>query len=159
MTIELYRQAVQLLEESDELGPLRFPVLSDDINALEKRLGVPLPESYRAMLEDFGIMMFLGETIYGIGKSGFDTKGGSGVLFQTEVARKRGQITPTMVRILSSGYGPEFCIECAEMQPSGEAPVYLVPADGDLDKVKKVADSFGAFLLNEVQMNLKDTTV
>jgi len=156
MTIELYRKAVRLLEESGELSSLRFPATQADIQGLEERLGVPLPESYKAMLKEFGIMMFLRATVYGVGRSGFDTKGGSGVLFQTEVARKREQITPTMVRIMSSGYGSEFCIECNEMKPGGEAPIYLVPADGDLEKAERIADSFGAFLLNEVEMNLKN---
>ena len=63
MTIELYRKAVKLLEDSGELGPLRFPASSDDINGLEERLGTPLPESYKAMLEDFGIMMFLDDPV------------------------------------------------------------------------------------------------
>ena len=73
-----------------------------------------------------------------------------GVFFQTSVARERGQISQTMVRVMSSGYGPEFCIECGLINADGEAPVYLVPADGDMQNATKEADSFGEFLLKEV---------
>lgn len=84
----------------------------------------------------------------------YHKRGGSGVLFQTQVARNRGQISSSMVRILSSGYGSEFCIECAEPEPDGEAPIYLVPADGDLSSAELVARSFGDFLLREVEIDL-----
>ena len=50
MTTELYRKAVLLLEESGELSPLRFPATQADIQGLEERLEVPLPESYKTML-------------------------------------------------------------------------------------------------------------
>lgn len=148
--IDLYRQAVAKLEEEDALGPFRLPATEEDINSLEALLNVKLPKSYRLMLQEFGILMFPGQTIYGIGKSGVQTKGGSGVFFQTSVARERGQISQTMVRVMSSGYGPEFCIECGQFTADGEAQVYLVPADGDMKNATKEADSFGEFLLNEV---------
>ena len=148
--IDLYKQAVAKLAEADVLGPLRFPANEKDIKFLEALLNVTLPKSYKLMLQEFGILMFPGQTIYGIGKSGVQTTGGSGVFFQTSVARERGQISQTMVRVMSSGYGPEFCIECGLINADGEAPVYLVPADGDMQNATKEADSFGEFLLKEV---------
>ena len=150
MGVDLYKQAVAKLAEADALGPLRFPATEKDIESLAALLNVRLPNSYKLMLQEFGILMFPGQTIYGIGKSGVQTKGGSGVFFQTSIARERGQISQTMVRVMSSGYGQEFCIECGLINADAEAPVYLVPADGDMQNATKEADSFGEFLLKEV---------
>ncbi|MDO5612459.1 MAG: SMI1/KNR4 family protein [Paracoccus sp. (in: a-proteobacteria)] len=155
--MEHYRRAISLLEKWGRLDRLQSPQTSDTIDLLEVALQVKLPPSYRAMLQDFGILIYRGgEIIYGIGLNGVKGEGGSGVWFQTEVARARGQISQTMVCIMSSGYGPEFCIECAERQPNGESPVYLVPAAGYPVGLEKVADSFGEFLLKEVELSLDD---
>lgn len=156
MTTEAYNAAISLLKTNDRLNKRRFPQPHERIMELEKELSVNLPYSYVAMLQEFGILLYRGgEVIYGIGLDGVNGKGGSGVLFQTQLARDRKQITPTMVRVMTSGYGPEFCIECSETNSEGEAPVYLVPADGDPEKTEKVADSFGEFLLAEVKLNLE----
>lgn len=160
MTIEKYLTAIRKINANDiEIYPQLddLPTKKELIEELEKRLLVSLPLSYRKMLEDFGILGFEGQTFYGLGKLGLDGKGGSGVVFQTEVARGRGQISENMVRILSSGYGPEFVIDCAQMDADGEAPVFEVAASGYKDGMKKVADSFGEFLLNEVNMLLEET--
>lgn len=151
MSTASYYKAISLLEAEGRLNRRRFPQDAAAIAELETALGVNLPPSYKAMLHDFGILLYRGgEIVYGVGLNGVTGEGGSGVWFQTKMARARKQITPTMVRFQSSGYGPEFCIECAEARADGEAPVYLVPADGDMKNATKEADSFGEFLLNEV---------
>lgn len=149
--IASYRRAVSLLEDR-KLFIRRFPQDAAVVEALGRALGVTLPPSYATMLRECGLMLYSGgDIIYGIGLGAYDTKGGSGVHFLTLTARRQGRIGPTMVRIMSSGYGPEFCLECAEADAHGEAPVYLVPANGDLGAAERVAESFGAFLLQEVE--------
>lgn len=157
MSVEHYRQAISLLEWDGRLNKRRFPQNNDAIEELEADLDVNLPPSYKAMLRDFGILIYRGgEIIYGLGRDGVRGEGGSGTWFQTKMARDQKQISPTMVLIMSSGYGPEFCIECAEVLPDGESPIFLVPAEGSQAGVERVADSFGEFLLKEVKAILAD---
>lgn len=61
-----------------------------------------------------------------------------------------------MMRIQSSGYGPEFCIDCSKVNANGESPVLLVPADGNIENAELVVESFGDFLLGEVEKVIND---
>lgn len=100
-------------------------------------------------------MAFEGTTVYGLGETGLDGRSAPSVVFTTDRSRKAGEISSTMVRIMASGYGPFFVLECAEIDDQDEAPVYEIPMTGYQDGIEKVADSFGEFLLNEVNMNME----
>lgn len=56
-----------------------------------------------------------------------------------------------MIRIMASGYGPFFAIDCNQIDANGEAPVYEVSAKGVAQGKSRVAESFGEFFLNEVK--------
>lgn len=158
MATKSYHKAISLLEADGRLNKRRFPQGDEAIDRLEHVLQVKLPPSYKAMLRDFGILLYRGgEIIYGIGLDGVEGEGGAGVWFQTEMARARKQITSSMVRIQSSGYGPEFCIDCSKVNANGESPVLLVPADGNMENAELVAESFGNFLLVEVEEIIDDS--
>lgn len=156
MTIESYEEAIGKLKEGGIEIDFLFPASKSTIDELSEKLRVALPKSYRRMLLDFGILGFEGQTFYGIGRAGLYTKGGSGVLFQTEIARERGQISQRMVRILSSGYGPEFVIDCSQVDSESESPIYEVSELGFRSGMTRVSDSFGNFLLAEVNLLLKN---
>lgn len=150
MTIQAYDTAISLLEINGRLSKRRFPQQPGAIQDLAEALSVGLPKSYQTMLGEFGILLFGGRMIYGIGKNGIEGNAAPNVVFATTDRRKNGEITDQMVEIMPSGYGPYFVIDCAEMDSRAEAPVYEIDEAGHQHGKRKVADSFGEFLLGEV---------
>ena len=123
-----------------------------DIIALEIRLGVQLPSSYKAMVALFGTVCFGSLEIYGLTKTtGLDAKGIPNVVFATEDARRQGLIGSTMVLFMASGYGPAFLFDCDEADEFGEAPVYEIPVGGVSYGRNNLSSSFGHFILDEVK--------
>lgn len=151
MSEKFYEEAIELIKKHDlDPMPIKRPSV-EDLATLEQRLGVRLPNSYRRMLLDFGILMVDSITISGIGNDGIVGTNSYNVVFATETSRKEGLITDTMVEIGVAGYGPFFFIDCAELDENGEAPVYEAPANGVHNGKDRLADSFGEFLLNEIR--------
>ena len=121
-----------------------------DIMAIEKRLGVLLPPSYKSMLSEFGNLAFEGVELFGWTRSGLNATGAPCVIFMTEHDRERELISDQMVLFMVAGYGPSFVLDCAEASTAGEAPVYEISAGGIKRGRDKLADSFGDFFLQEV---------
>lgn len=124
------------------------------IELLEARLNTKLPGSYKAMVKDFGSLSFGSKDVYGLTHLGMDVASTPNVVFATEDLRSRGGITGKMIEIMASGYGPNFVLDCGQLDQRGEAPVYEINELGYKHGMNKVADSFGEFLLNEVKMML-----
>jgi hypothetical protein len=150
MSVSDYRFAVEKLKNNGVEIDYLIPASDDLIRSLEDRLGVNLPLSYKAMLSEFGILGFGGNDFYGLGKTGLDGKNAPSVVFTTERSRKDREISDTMVRIKASGYGPFYVIDCAETTTPGESPIYELDERGMSYGSKRVADSFGAFVLEHV---------
>ncbi len=150
MSLSDYRSAIEKLRDNGVKIDYQMPASDDLIRALEERLGVDLPISYKAMLSEFGILGFGGNDFYGLGRTGLDGKNAPSVVFTTERSRKEGEISDTMVRIKASGYGPCFVIDCAQSTSPGEAAIYELDERGLSYGSERVADSFGTFLLEDV---------
>lgn len=123
-----------------------------DITALEARLSVRFPPSYKAMVRRYGTVVFDSAEIYGLTKTtGFDAEGVPNVVFTTEDARRRGMIGNGMILFMASGYGPLFLLDCNETDEFGEAPVYEISAGGMAFGREKRSSSFGHFILSKVE--------
>jgi SMI1-KNR4 cell-wall len=154
MTESHYNQAVILLQEND-IPLIRVDGADQDkIELLETEISVSLPKSYRRLLSQFGLLGFEGNMISGIGKNGVKGDNFGSVCFSTIQLRRNKEITSSMVHIMPSGYGPYFVIDCGQIDQLGEAPVYEINERGYNQGMKKVADSFGEFLLKEVKTAL-----
>ncbi|AXA41600.1 SMI1/KNR4 family protein [Rhizobium leguminosarum] len=155
MTILLYDDAIRALREND------VPILGttgateENIKQIQVRLGVSLPPSYRKMLSDFGALEFGTKEFYGWLSQGIDAKFATNVVYTTERERCDGRISGAMVPFLTSGYGPFFVIDCTEIGLDGEAAIYEVSPAGYERGKDRVADSFGAFLIEEVDRVLQ----
>lgn len=158
MSMRHYREAVELMQASGREELLRLPQPEPIVDELERKLAVSLPEDYKQMVRDFGILGFQGFEIDGVGSGGVEAEGAPAVAWATLKRREKGLLSPTMVKIMSSGYGPEFVLDCAETPRTGEAPVHMVSLGGQQDDMEKVADSFGEFLLNEVRAAVERET-
>ncbi|SCB59672.1 SMI1-KNR4 cell-wall [Rhizobium aethiopicum] len=155
MTILLYENAIRTLREN-KMEILGTTCATDEqIRRVEARLRLSLPPSYKQMLSDFGALEFDTTEIYGWLSQGIDAKFTTNVVYATERARDDDRISRTMVPFLASGYGPFFVMDCAEIGADGEAAIYEVSPGGHQKGIDRLADSFGAFLSEEVDRVLQ----
>lgn len=155
MSILHYKSAIDLMSENGIESLVKVPSSAGDVRRLEERLGHSLPPSYKAMLSDYGILSFEGRMIYGLGRAGMDVASVPNVVFATETLRQGGEIDDKMVRIMASGYGPFYVIDCEYVDQDGESPVFLVDQLGYSVSRERVANSFGEFLLTEMKECIK----
>ncbi|MEL7088047.1 MAG: SMI1/KNR4 family protein [Pseudomonadota bacterium] len=155
MGVEQYREALDLLDQNGIKVLVRFPAAPELVEEAETRLGHRFPPSYRLMLEEFGLLLYKGTEINGIGKAGLSPDSKNNVVSLTASGRETGDLSDKMVRFMSSGYGPYFVLDCSEADAAGEAPVYELSLAGQAGEKTKVAPDFGTFLLNEVKASVE----
>ena len=149
--------AVQLMEKSGEEISSLPPSSDMQIKEAEEYLKIVFPPSYKAFLKKFSCMSFEAEEFYGITNSGINANAVPSVIFATHAARARGDISESMIKIKTSGYGPNFCIDMSELNSEGEGAVYEVPLSYKRDGEKtKVADSFADFFYDEIKAAVED---
>lgn len=107
------------------------------------------------MFAEYGILGFGGQDFYGLGKTGLEGRNAPSVVFATELSRRDGEISNSMLRIKASGYGPFFVIDCAERDQFGESPIYELQQREMECGTNRVAESFGDFVLAHVDEYLK----
>jgi SMI1 / KNR4 family (SUKH-1) len=154
MTVDAYKNAKLNLADSGVDCLTANGATTQELVELERMLNCPIPNSYREMLLDTGILGFEGQFISGIGRDGLRGSNYGNVWFATTDARGNDEIGSKMIWFMPSGYGPNFVLDCGQLDQRGEAPVYEINELGFRHGMKKVADSFGEFLLNEVAMTL-----
>jgi SMI1-KNR4 cell-wall len=156
MSVPSYDRALDFLE-SNEISIRNSGGASEElIDQTEVRLGVTLPLSYKKMLSNYGTLSFRGRQYYGVPKLGIDAQSIPNVVFATLDLRSRDEASAKMVNFKASGYGPNFVIDCGQLDQRGEGPVYEIHELGYMHGMKKVADSFGEFLLNDVKILLEN---
>lgn len=157
MVSNILDQVNELMLQSGEDFHSSGSATSELIESYQNILGNKFPESYRLFLEKYGTLSFNGESFYGISKSGLSATSIPDVKYATEDARKLGDIDENMIKIKSSGYGPSFSIDTSTLGKQGEAVIVETELSfkGCAEK-KVIADSFGRFLLAEIEQSLKD---
>ncbi len=154
MTVASYKMAKLDLEGAGVDCLTANGAKVEELRELEKLLNCPLTNSYREMLLDTGVLGFEGQFVSGIGRDGLRGSNYGNVWFATINSREKEEIGPKMIWIMPSGYGPDFVLDCGQLDQRGEAPVYEINELGYKHGMRKVADSFGEFLLNEVKTML-----
>ena len=155
--LEKFKKAVDLVKSKGLNFDVEIPASPDDVAALEMWAKHEMPPSYRSALEMLGIPMLGGLHINGIGKSGAFTEGGSGVWFQTRMAREEGLISKNMLLIAESGYGPMFALDFETTGTGGEPVVRIVGLSGFKEDSEIEAQSFGDFFLKEISEIVADS--
>ena len=156
-SVDKYYKAKSIFESSNINYEYKSGVSEEFITKLEARLAVKLPSSYKMFLRDYGFLGVEGLEFYGEWERDRIGGGIPSFVWATESSRERGEIGHQEIRVMASGYGPNFVIDCSEKDDDGESPVYLVSVSVDENtgeisyNRKKVADSFGEFFLSEIQ--------
>lgn len=143
-----YENLSKIMESSGEEIECSSPITEKTICEFERGLDLKFPESYRQFLKTFGFLSFNGEEFYGVTPSGINAKSLPSVYFATLSSRELGDISGDMIKIKSSGYGPNICIDVSD---ESEGAVYEVPLSYKRDKDKfKLSDSFHEFIYDEI---------
>lgn len=160
----MYMMASSFLEEVDRLITLSGITFHASgtgtpelIEIYQDALGNKFPETYKLFLEKYGTLTFNGVSFYGISKRGLSAASIPDVKFATEQARTFGDINKEMIMIKNSGYGSIFSIDTSIIGSEGE-PVIVETNLSFKDNTEKkvVANSFGEFLLEEIELSLTD---
>ncbi|OUS14093.1 cell wall assembly/cell proliferation coordinating protein [Gammaproteobacteria bacterium 53_120_T64] len=156
MSIEKIEKAGWIMEKSGE-EILSCGGASDELITATERLLGELPDDYKYFLKKYGALSFEAEEFYGITKSGLEGQSVPCVIFCTQVARERGDISKDMIKIKSSGYGQSFSIDISQINKDGAAPVVETEISYKHDGNKSViANSFSEFLLAEIQNSVDE---
>jgi antitoxin YobK len=122
----------------------------ESVPSAESALGVALPPSYRRFVERLGAGSIGPFEVYGLTSEPFDGPIPDAVWATLTSRRGPSQLPASMVVIGDDGMGGEYVLDTAK---GAEPPVELwyggASTSGDL--LERVADSFGAFLLDGVR--------
>lgn len=155
MSIEKINLAIKMMESTGEEILTTGGVISSLILQAEQKLKIKFTEDYKYFLEKFGCLSFEGEEFYGLTNDELNADAIPCVIFATESARMRGDISQSMVFVKSSGYGPLFSIDLSGA--SSVSPVVETSLSYKRDKeVNVVAESFGDFFYNEIKDAIED---
>ncbi|WP_375580449.1 SMI1/KNR4 family protein [Marivirga tractuosa] len=141
----------KLIDKYSSEADFTGAVTDEEITEGERLLETKFPPSFKQYLREFGALSFESEEFYGIISGEIPANCAPCTLFATLNARKRGDISETMIKVKSSGYGPMFSIDMSDVDENGEGKVVETPLSYKSTQEKTViANSFAEFLYNEV---------
>ena len=155
MSIEKVKLAIKMMESTGEEILFTGGVSDKDITDAESRLGLEFPLDYKYFLGIYGSLSFEGESFYGLTQFGLDVGEIPCVIFATESALKRTDISNNMIYIKASGYGPLFSLHLSDSKK--HSPVVETSLSYKRHKeIKILANSFGDFFYDEIKAAIED---
>jgi hypothetical protein len=154
MSLEKYRRARELIARVGD-GDFEGPKPESLVAKAEAVLGLVFPPSYRQFLLELGCGEIAGFEVYGIVDDDFSDARVPDAVALTLDARRKGGLETRYVLIGALGDGSFDCIDTAHLDATGEGPV--VQLSSDFEDPVTLADSFGAYLLTEVEDALSGT--
>ena len=121
--------------------------------AAERALALTFPPSYRRFLQQLGAGAVGGFEVYGVTDEPFDGPIPDGVWATLDSRSSPSRLPATMVVIGEDGMGGEYVLDTAKgLEPPVE--VWDGGASGPDDALERMADDFGAFLLDGVRRQI-----
>ena len=158
MINEKYEQAKAIIKSFQEHEDIYFENSTSTvlITDSEEILGVRFPETYRKFLEDFGVLAFGSLEVFGISTHDLYQDNSYNAIKLTLDRRSDFDLPNNFVTIASLGNGMEYYLDCDHLK-NGHNCVKLfwraIPINDQEPKI--VADDFGEFLLEEIQLDRK----
>ena len=153
MGIEKYHRARELIAKAgggDFVGPKPESLVA----RAEAALGLRFPPSYRQFLLELGAGDIAGFEVYGLIDDDFEDARVPDAIALTLEARKSG-LDARYILIGTLGDGSHDCLDSGHPDASGEVPV--VQLSSEYEDPVTLADSFGEYLLVEVQDALSES--
>ncbi len=120
---------------------------------LEQALRVRMPPSYRAFLAQFGAMGIAGSSISGILEGQPLGKGTGWVYGDTLRCRADAQL-PKHLLVIQADEDAPYCLDTSAAEDDEEFP--LICYELDTQYVSRVADSFGTWFLEWLQLQAEE---
>lgn len=139
----------ELAEHCNILGSFR----KEDVIELERQLGVPLPNSYKKFLGEFGSLDVFGYEFLGLVHG--EPRTVPSVLFRTRDLRNAASLPFHFIPVLVDDDYVSALDTSSIME--GECPVVEIWASGEMDReeVNKVANTFEEFFVELVSEQRK----
>ncbi|HRH96450.1 MAG TPA: SMI1/KNR4 family protein [Prosthecobacter sp.] len=147
MSMQDYETAKQMMSDAEtDFDGSKAEYL---IEKAEQVLHLKFPPTYRRFLSEFGCGGVEGFELYGIIGENFENSGIPDAIWYTLQLRKSIHLDLRLVVIAVAGDGCFYAIDTSDNDCEGEGSVSIYSIDGSTRE--KVASSFGAFLLKQVQ--------
>lgn len=146
-----FENALVIIQANSLSSDFFGPAPEDNIDAAERMLGIQMPPSYRRFLTTLGGGSFDDAEFYGIIANKIPGSSVPSMVWRTLEDRKLAAYPKTHITIMSSGYGPVFCLDSSVTNSEDEYPVVeWTPATSATNPGERLAESFGGFFLDEI---------
>jgi len=150
------KDAVKILNANTSRADFLGPVSDDDLSKSSELIGLEFPPGYEAFLKQLGVGAFSDAEFYGIIANKVPGTSAPSVTWRTLDDRETAGLPHHLVPIMSSGYGPLFCLDASNRSDDGEYAVVLwEPSNDESNPPQLIADSFGDFFLNEIKSRIR----
>ncbi|AKG36651.1 SMI1/KNR4 family protein [Paenibacillus durus] len=156
MSVQDYKNAVDLIEQHPGLGDFIGNSTEELIGKAEKKLGLVFPPLYRNFLLDYGAGNFGAEEVYGVIKDDFEHSGIPDAVWFTLKQREEVNLPCNLVIIYHTGGEEMFCLNIEKTDKFKEVPIvsYSIGVEPENQIYEIVASDFGEFLLQRVRTEL-----
>ena len=122
-----YDEITSLIEESDrvDFAPYGEGVSEEWIQKAERRLGLPLPPSYKWWLKHYGGGEIGGEEIYSIYEREFENVSGGDIVYVAIVNERAGISSKEKLYVSKPGSDEAFYFDTTQSDSEGEYRVFV----------------------------------
>ena len=158
MSLTNYQQAVQIINTDKDRSHFVGPRTDDLISKAEEATGFKFTGMYRDFLKNYGAGSFEGGEIYGIIDDNFEDSGIPDAVWVTLNERRKINLPANLLIIYDIGTGEYYCLDFEKLNNDKEPKVvsFYPGFDLEIQTYEIIADDFGDFLLDTVNIGLSD---
>lgn len=164
MSLETLQKAFKLIELNIKKADFEKQKPESLIKSAEEVLELTFPPTYRAFLKQYGCGDIAGLEIYGVINEDFEKSGVPDGIWYTLSERKFQELPspdyyfPHHLIIIADGGLGDWCVlDTLQKNADGENPVVIWEPGRSMinDKLEKIAEDFGDFLLKSIEAALQ----
>lgn len=158
MSMENYQQAIAIISANQQINHFIGTRSENLLLAAERAIGFPFPPIYRRFLSDFGAGNFGYIEIYGVIDDDFENSSIPDGVWFTLTERVQNEFPVNYFIFSETGSGEFYCFELNEQ--AYDTPIFIYEPGIPLkhQKMEKVANDFGEFLLYKIQQVVENGT-
>ncbi|MBM7706500.1 hypothetical protein JOD03_001403 [Chryseomicrobium aureum] len=152
-----YIKAKELIFENEDLADFSGERPINFIEKAERVIGLKFPSLYSGFLKEFGYLGFGAQEVYGIINDDFVNSSIPDGIWYTLQLREDVNLPSNFLAICYDGMEEVYCLDFNNVDKNGEPKVVAIDMGYDLEhqKIQIVAEDFGDFLLELVELELE----
>ena len=156
MSLKNYQQAVQIINTDKDRSDFVGPRTDKLILRAEEVTGFKFTGMYRDFLKNYGAGSFGSEEIYGIIDDNFENSSIPNAIWVTITERRKINLPANLLIIYNTTAGEYYCLDFGKLNNDKEPKVvsFYPGFDLELQKYEIIADDFGDFLLDTINIEL-----